>query len=62
MSESIADTPEVFDPAEVQALHRRMVAAKARGEQPAPEDVDMAARVMASPYASFDRPWRSDDD
>jgi hypothetical protein len=53
---------EVFDPAEVQALHRRILAAKDRGDEPTPEDKAMAARVNASRYAMFDRPWRSDDD
>lgn len=53
---------ERFEPAEVQALHRRLLAAKERGEAPTAEDLALKARVMASPYAMVDRPWRSDDD
>jgi hypothetical protein len=55
------ERPEIFDPAEVQALHRRLLAAKDRGEEPDPADAEMAARVMASPYAMFDRPWARDE-
>jgi hypothetical protein len=51
----------VFDPREVQALHRRLLAAKDRGEEPDPADVALAARVMASPYALRDRPWARDE-
>lgn len=56
------DQVETFDPREVQALHRRLLAAKDRGEDPTPEDEDMRRRVMASPYAMFDRPWAADRD
>lgn len=61
MSESQPDLPETFDPAEVQALHRRLLAAKSRGEEPDPADAALAARVMASPFAMFDRPWAPDE-
>lgn len=56
------DQVETFDPREVQALHRRLLAAKDRGEDPTPEDADMKRRVMASPYAMVDRPWAPDHD
>lgn len=62
MSESNNESPEVFDPREMQAVHRRILAAKERGEEPTPEDAAYAARVNASPYSKFDRAWRSDDD
>ena len=52
---------ETFDPREVQALHRRLLAAKDRGEEPEPADLDMKERVMASPLALFDRPWAPDE-
>ena len=54
-------TFETFDPREVQALHRRLLAAKDRGEQPDPADLAMKERVMASPFANFDRPWAPDE-
>jgi hypothetical protein len=60
-SESGREVPEVFDPLEVQALHRRLLAAKARGEAPDPDDLALRDRVVASPYALFDRPWAPDD-
>lgn len=50
-----------FTPQEMQALHRRMVAAKEAGREPSSEDAAMAEEVMASPFARFDRPWRADD-
>ena len=61
MPESDPERPETFDPREVQALHRRLLAAKDRGEEPDPADVALAARVMASPYALRDRPWARDE-
>ncbi len=51
----------VFTPQEVQALHRRLLAAKEAGQAPCEEDARMAERVMSSPYVRFDRPWRADD-
>lgn len=62
MSDPANESPEVFDPREMQAVHRRILAAKDRGEEPTPEDLAYAARVNASPYSKFDRAWRSDDD
>lgn len=62
MTEPTDGAPEVFDPREMQAVHRRILAAKDRGEEPAAEDLAYAARVNASPYSKFDRAWRSDDD
>ena len=61
MADETTDRPETFDPREVQALHRRLLAAKKRGEEPSAEDLDFKERVMASPYAMFDRPWASDE-
>jgi hypothetical protein len=61
MTQPDSERPEIFDPVEMQALHRRLLAAKDRGEEPDPADVEMAARVMASPYAMFDRPWARDE-
>ena len=61
MSEPSTGRPETFDPKEVQALHRRLLAAKDRGEEPDPADAEMASRVMASPFAMFDRPWARDE-
>jgi hypothetical protein len=58
MSEEI---PEVFEPAVVQALHRRLLAAKDAGVDPDPEDLELKERVMASPYAMYDRPWAPDE-
>ncbi len=62
MSDQNGGQVETFDPREVQALHRRLLAAKDRGEEPSAEDADMKRRVMASPYAMFDRPWAPDRD
>ena len=61
MAETSEDIPETFDPREVQALHRRLLAAKDRGEEPAPEDAALRDRIMASPYALRDRPWAPDE-
>jgi hypothetical protein len=61
MTQPDPERPEVFDPREVQALNRRLLAAKDRGEEPDPADVARAARVMASPYALRDRPWARDE-
>lgn len=55
------DGPEVFDPVEVQAAHRRIVDAKDRGDEPGSEDLALAERVMASPFWMFDRPWARDE-
>lgn len=52
---------DVLGPREVQAAHRRLLRAKEEGTEPRPEDVEIAERVNASPFAGFDRPWRSDD-
>ena len=56
-----AGGPEIFDPVEVQAAHRRIVDAKDRGEEPNTEDSALAERVMASPFWMFDRPWARDE-
>ena len=48
-----------FDPREVQASAG--LAAKDRGEQPDPAGLAMKERVMASPFAAFDRPWAPDE-
>ena len=61
MADSQNEAPAVFDPAEVQAVHRRLLAAKEQGIDPAPDDVEMNRRIMASPYWQFDRPWAPDD-
>jgi hypothetical protein len=61
MTDSQNEAPAVFDPAEVQAVHRRLLAAKELGIDPRPEDVEMNERIMASPYWQFDRPWAPDD-
>jgi len=53
--------PETFDPVTLQALHRRLLAAKAHALEPAPEDLALKERVMASPYAMFDRAWAPDE-
>lgn len=50
----------VFTPQEVQALHRRLLAAKDTGREPSAEDKAMAEAINASPLAGFDRPWRKD--
>ena len=55
------EMPEVFDPAEVQALHRRLLAAKDAGVDPDPDDLALKERVMASPFAMYDRAWASDE-
>lgn len=52
---------ETFDPVEVQALHRRLLAAKDRGEEPDPEDLALRDRVMGSPHAMRDRAWARDE-
>lgn len=52
---------ETFDPREVQEVHRRLLAAKDRGEEPTPKDEEFRRRVMASPYAMYDRPWARDE-
>ena len=61
MAESQDDGPALFDPAEVQAVHRRLLAAREQGVEPAPEDLEMNRRIMASPYWLFDRPWAPDE-
>lgn len=61
MSEEQQDQIETFDPREVQALHRRLLAAKDRGEEPSADDLDLKRRVMASPYAMRDRAWARDE-
>ncbi len=63
MTESDVPAVEPLDlsPAEIQALHRRLLAAKDRGEQPSAEDAAARERVMAHPHAMFDRPWASDE-
>jgi hypothetical protein len=61
VSEHQQEQIETFDPREVQALHRRLLAAKDRGEAPTAEDLDMKRRVMASPYALRDRAWARDE-
>ena len=61
MAESQDDAPAWFDPAEVQAAHRRLLAAEEQGLEPAREDLEMRRRIMASPYWLFDRPWAPDE-
>ena len=61
MSGEQQDQIETFDPREVQALHRRLLAAKDRGEEPSADDLDLKRRVMASPYAMRDRAWARDE-
>lgn len=51
---------EVLDPREIQAAHRRILAARDEGTAPSPEDLALADRINSSPFADFDRPWRSD--
>lgn len=51
---------EVIDPRDVQAAHRRILAAKEQGVEPRPEDLALAEKVNSSPFAGFDRPWRAD--
>ena len=61
MSGEQREQVETFDPREVQALHRRLLAAKDRGEEPSADDLDLKRRVMASPYAMRDRAWARDE-
>lgn len=61
MSGEQQEQVETFDPREVQALHRRLLAAKDRGEEPSADDLDLKRRVMASPYAMRDRAWARDE-
>ena len=61
MTEADREQTEVFDPAEVQAAHRRIVEAKDRGKEPDPDDLALPERVMASPFWMFDRRWAPDE-
>jgi hypothetical protein len=60
MDESIPE-PWPYSPYELQALHRRLLAAKEAGVEPDPADVAMRDQAMASPYANFDRAWARDE-
>jgi hypothetical protein len=48
-------------PAEVQVLHRRLIAARHSGIDPDPADVKMADKIKANPLAQFDRVWEPDE-
>lgn len=61
MTDSDQTEPVVFDPAEVQAVHRRLLAAREQGVEPDAADVEMQRKIMQSPYWMFDRPWAPDD-
>lgn len=45
----------------IQALHRRILAAKDAGLEPDPADLEAAAAYNASQYSGFDRINRPDD-
>ena len=60
-SEPEQQSHETFPPAVVQALHRRLLAAKDHGVEPDPADVELKARVMANPHAMRDRAWTPDE-
>jgi hypothetical protein len=45
----------------VQALHRRLIAARDSGIDPDPVDVEMVDKINANPLARFDRAWEPDE-
>lgn len=49
------------DALELQAVHRRLVAAKERGIEPDPADVEVARSVRATGLGSIDRVNARDD-
>ena len=55
-------TETVLDPKVVQGVHRRILAAREEGREPAAEDLAIARAVNESPFAGFDRAWARDAD
>jgi len=45
----------------VQAVHRRLLAARDKGVDPDPADIAAAKEINADPLAGFDRSWAPDE-
>lgn len=62
MEQLVATDPSSpLSPAEVQALHRRLLAARDAGVDPDLADIEAADKINADPLARLDRSWAPDE-